>query len=302
MPPTAKHSPATKKLVADLNARGYKVGCRAVEHWAERGLAPAPVRYPLGKHGFSRRYPVGAVDRYAAVASVMRRGRDWRLAGLMLIGQGHLPAREATFRFLLDFLIPIDLEVADDPLAIAEEEFKQFAGSPFHGILDRIIKRNLTLAKITDPVTGKDIHIDSVTSGVITQILAALLGAQLPDGAAEEIAAAWGLIEEDLSGEERAKRVNFVEAIFAALTFEELSRTVQAVIPAQLQAVVIELRQIVDTYPINGLELIPKELLDIFLVITGLTIATIEDLGGLAWFQSMGALIDVPIASHGKPA
>jgi hypothetical protein len=193
MPAVARYSSATKELVTGLRARGYKVGCRAVEYWAERGLAPSPVRYSLGKRGFGSRYPVGAVDQYAAVASVMRSGRDWRVAGLLLIGQGHLPSSVDTFRFLLQFLIPENFDLVDDPLAHAEEEFKQFAGSQLHGIFDRIIRQNLALARIVDPVTMKEICIDGAASGVMTQIMAVMLGDQLPDGAAEEIAGAWAL-------------------------------------------------------------------------------------------------------------
>jgi hypothetical protein len=61
MPAVARYSPATKELVAELRTRGHKVGCRAVEHWAERGLAPASVRYSLGRRldQHRRRTPLG---------------------------------------------------------------------------------------------------------------------------------------------------------------------------------------------------------------------------------------------------
>ena len=102
MPASDRYSAAARQLVAELRARGYRAGCRAVEQWAAWGLAPAPERVSLGRRGFTSRYPDGAIDQAAAVASVMRRGQDWRAAGLMLIGRGHLVAREDTFRLLLE--------------------------------------------------------------------------------------------------------------------------------------------------------------------------------------------------------
>src|SRR6266851_9415739 len=104
----SRHSEATVRLVEDLHGLGYVVGCRAVEQWAERGLAPAARRRSLGRgRGFESEYPAGAIGQYCAVASVMRRGLDWRTAGLMLIGRGGLPTREVTLRRLLDYLFRI---------------------------------------------------------------------------------------------------------------------------------------------------------------------------------------------------
>jgi hypothetical protein len=216
-----------------------------------------------------------------------------RVAGLLLIGRGYLPSRVDTFRFLLQFLVPENFDLVEDPLTQAEEEFKQFAGSPLHAIFDRIIRRNLALAQIVDPATMQGICIDGAASGLMTQIMAAMLGDQLPDGAAEEIAGAWGLIEPRLSANERCERINFVEAMFAgALTFKELASAASTVSPPQLQAIIIELRRVVAEHPIGGIELFADELLDIFLVMLGLAITIIDGLGGLAWFQSMGCFIE----------
>lgn len=284
MPRAARYSTATKDMVSELADRGHKVGCRAVEHWAELGLASPPVRFSIGKGGSRSQYPVGAIHQYDAVASVMRKGRDWRVAGLLLIGRGYLPANEAVLRFLLEFLIPDQIE-ADDPLAVAEEAFKQIAGSPFHRIFDRIIRNNLALAKLIDPVTREEICIESAVSGVVTQVLAALLGDPLPDGAAEEIAAGWGLINPDLSIDERLEGARFVEGFFAAVTFRELSKAAKTVAPARLQRIIAELRYILEKHPVGGFELVPGELLDILFVIVGLAITMIDDLGGDAWFR-----------------
>jgi hypothetical protein len=101
-----------------------------------------------------------------------------------------------------------------------------------------------------------------------------------------------GLIGPSLSTSERCERINFVEAMFSgALTFKELASAVSTVSPSELQAVIIELRRVVAEHPIHGIELFPEELLDIFLVMLGLTITIIESLGGLAWFQTMGCFI-----------
>ena len=57
----------------------------------------------------------------------MRREQDWRAAGLMLIGRGHLVAREETFRLLLDYLSTSDTGISD-PLEFAEEQMAAAAG------------------------------------------------------------------------------------------------------------------------------------------------------------------------------
>jgi hypothetical protein len=222
------------------------------------------------------------------VASVMRRGRDWRVAGVLLIGRGYLPVREDVFRYLLEFLIPDQVE-ADDPLSVAEEAFSEIVNSPFHRLVDRIIRNNLALAKLVDPVTMREICAESAAPGVMTQVFAALLGGQLPDGAAEEIAAGWGLIKPHLSADERAECVSFVEGFFAAVTFKELSRAVKTVDPARLQRVIVELRSFAEKYPTNELTMFPAELIDIFIVIAGLTTVMIEGLGGDAWFRTFAA-------------
>jgi hypothetical protein len=293
MPAAARYSAATKELVAELRARGYKVGCRAPEYWAERGLAPAPVRRSLGRRGSVSSYPAGAVEQYVAVASVMRSGMDWRVSGLLLIGQGYLPARETTFRLLLEFLLPDDIDSTDDPLERAENEIKEMAQTPLFERLDQIISRNLSLARIVDPVTKKEIPIESAVPGVMSQIFAAMLGAQLPEGAAEEIAGAWGLIGPKISEEERLELINYVEAVFAgALTFSELARATSTISPARLQSYIVDIRQLAAEHPIDVLKFFSAPLVDIWMIIIGLAISLIEDLGGLAWFQSMGVFND----------
>jgi hypothetical protein len=292
MPSSARYSLATKQLVADLAARGHKVGCRAVEHWAELGLAPPAVRYSRGKHGFTSQYPPGATDQYAAVASVMRRGRDWRVAGLLLIGQGHVPARKTTFRFLLEFLFE-DMDTTEDPLAWAEETISESAETLFSKRLIRLIKNNISSAQLIDPVTNKGISAESVAPGIMALILAAMLGDILPEGAAEEVAAAMGLIEPDLPLEERLERTKFAEAMLSGpLTFRELSKAAMNVEPACLQAAVVSIRKFLEENPQDNLSVFPAALVDLWMISMGLADIIIDDLGGLAWFRSMGIFKD----------
>ena len=82
-------------------------------------------------------------DQYAAVASVMRRGQDWRAAGLMLIGRGHLVAREKAFRLLLRYLLTPDTGIGD-PLEYADEQMTAAAGQPLFKRIARIARRNIS--------------------------------------------------------------------------------------------------------------------------------------------------------------
>lgn len=286
MPAAARYSVATKQMVADLRARGHQVGCRALERWAELGLAPAPVRYSRGKHGFGSYYPPGAVEQYAAVASAMRRGLDWRVAGLLLISRGYLPVRESTFRQLLGFLLPYEIE-SDDPLGQAEDDLKQAAGSRLFERMGRVMARNLASAKITDPVTQDRVPADIAVISAMTWTMAAMYGEQLPEGSAEEIACASGLITSGLSDEERSERTRYIEAVFSGpLTFRALSEAAGTVDPARLRDVILQMREIALQHSLY--DTFPGQWMDLLLIATALMVTVIDDLGGLSWFNSMG--------------
>ena len=212
MPASDRYSAAARQLVAELRARDYRAGCRAVEQWAAWGLAPAPERVSLGRRGFTSRYPDGAIDQYAAVASVMRRGQDWRAAGLMLIGRGHLVAREETFRLLLDYLFAPDTGISD-PLEFADEQMAAAAGQPLFKRIARIAQRNISAAKLTDPVTGCEIDAETAAVSVMARGVATMLGEAMPRDAAEETAAAWGMITADLPADVREHRIDVVNAL-----------------------------------------------------------------------------------------
>jgi len=282
MPSSARYSAAAHQLVAELRARGYRTGCRAVEQWAAWGLAPAPERVPLGRHGFTSRYPDGAIDQYAAVASVMRRGQDWRAAGLMLIGRGHLVAREKTFRLLLDYLFTPETRISftpetriSDPLEYADEQMAAAAGQPLFKRIARIAQRNISAA-------------ETAAISVMVRGVATMLGEAMPRDAAEETAAAWGMITADLPADMREHRIDIVNALADnVLTFEQLSATARSVDPARLRAVVREYRQPALDQPEQVLKPLPPIWRETLIITVALATIAIEDLGGAAWLEDI---------------
>ncbi len=302
MPSSARYSAAARQLVAELRARGCRAGCRAVEQWAAWGLAPAPERVSLGRHGFTSRYPDGAIDQYAAVAAVMRRGQDWRAAGLMLIGRGHLVAREDTFRLLLDYLFTVDTDVSD-PLEYADEQMAAVAGQPLFKRISRIAQRNIRAAKLTDPVTGCEIDAETAAVSVMARGLATMLGETMPRDAAEETAAAWGMIDADLPPEVRTHRIDFVNALSDhVLTFEHLSAVARSVDPVRLQAAISELRRDLSGPPQQVLKLLPAVWADTLVIAVALATIAIEDLGGAAWIEGISPGLTDAEARHQAPA
>ena len=287
MPASARYSAAARQLVAELRASGYRAGCRAVEQWAAWGLAPAPERVSLGRRGFTSHYPDGAIDRYAAVASVMRRGQDWRAAGLMLIGRGHLVAREETFRLLLDYLFTPDTGISD-LLEYADEQIAAAAGQSLFKRIARIAQRNISAAKLTDPVTGCDIDAETAAVSVMARGVATMLGEAMPRDAAEETAAAWGMITADLPADVREHRIDVVNALADnVLTFEQLAATARTVAPVRLQAVIREFRQSALKQPEQVLKLLPPIWRDTLIITVALATIAIEDLGGAAWLEDI---------------
>lgn len=301
MPASARYSAATRRLVAELRARGYRAGCRAVEQWAAWGLAPAPERVSRGRHGFTSRYPDGAIDQYAAVASVMRRGQDWRAAGLMLIGRGHLVAREKTFRLLLDYLFTPDTGISD-PLEYADEQMAAATGKPLFKRIARIAQRNISAAKLTDPVTGREIDAETAAVSVMARGVATMLGEAMPRDAAEETAAAWGMITADLPADVREHRIDVVNALADnVLTFEQFAATARRVDPVRLQAIIREFRQSALEQPEQVLKLLPPIWRDTLIITVALATIAIEDLGGAAWLEEISPGLTQAEARHQAP-
>ena len=86
----------------------------------------------------------------------------------MLIGRGHLVAREDTFRLLLDYLFTPDTEISD-PLEYADEQIAAAAGQPLFKRIARIAQRNITAAKLADPVTGCEIDAETAAVSVMAR-------------------------------------------------------------------------------------------------------------------------------------
>ncbi len=294
VPAAERYSRATMQLVEELRLRGLTAGCRAVEHWAELGLAPPPVRHSQGRLGFTSEYPLGAIDQYVAVASVMRRGLDWRVAGLVLISQGHLPSREKTFRQLLQFLFELDGAMGEDALDFSEEQVARATGDVLFEQIARVIERNIGLAKIVDPVSGEEVSAETAGQSAMARTLAAMLGEALPHDAAVEVAAAAGLIEADLSEELCEHRVKYVERLFEdVLSLEELSVAAQKLDPSCLQAAVLEVRSAIADFPAQEVSILPRPWRDVLVVVLALAFTMIEDLGGSSWFEGVSpGLID----------
>ena len=205
----------------------------------------------------------------------------------MLIGRGYLVAREDTFRLLLDYLFTLDTDISD-PLEYADEQMAAVAGQPLFKRISRIAQRNIRAAKLTDPVTGCEIDAETAAVSVMARGLATMLGEAMPRDAAEETAAAWGMIDADLPPEVRAHRVEFVNALSDnVLTFEHLSAVARSVDPVRLQAGICELRQDLSGPPQQVMKLLPAVWADTLVIVVALATIAIEDLGGAAWIEGI---------------
>jgi hypothetical protein len=219
----------------------------------------------------------------------MRRGQDWRTAGLLLIGRGHRVAKDATFRQLLDYLFTADPDVPiDDPLGYADDQIAAAAETPLFKRLARIAGSNISAAQISDPVTGKQIDAQAAAPAVMVRGLAGLLGEPMPRDAAEETAAAWRLIDAGLPPDVREHRVDFMHALAeSVLTFARLAAAAQTVDPARLQSTIREFRQTVEDHPQEMWMLLPVVWRDTLIIVLALATVIIDDLGGSAWIEKV---------------
>jgi hypothetical protein len=118
--------------------------------------------------------------------------------------------------------------------------------------------------------------------------LAGLLGEPMPRDAAEETAAAWGLIDADLPRDVREHRLDFVCAMTGTvLSFKRLAVAAQTVDPVRLQTTIREFRQEVPGQLIDTFKLLPVVWRDTLMIVVALAAIIIEDLGGLAWFEGI---------------
>jgi hypothetical protein len=277
-------SPATQQLIRDLTLRGVSVTCRAVEGWAARGLAPAPVRRSLGRgRGTVSEYPPGAADQYAAVASVMRRGRPWQVSVLKLLARGLLPADQALARRAFrDLLTPPKSRPDQDALDYAEQLAADAARSPFGRTFLRAFERNLrNSAQILEPGA----QLSQVALGVTATLTLAFAGEPAwSQEALIEMIAAYGMPVADLSDDDRAGLARFAESFFTRVTAWGCLADIAAESSLQrVLAVVPQARLTVSeafTALSSDIPQLDEDIAEVFIAMAALMLVRIEDLGG----------------------
>jgi hypothetical protein len=279
-----KPSEAARQLVRELAERGLTVGYRAIEDWAARGLAPAPVRRSLGRgRGTASEYPAGASDQYAAVASVMRPGLPWQVSVLKLLVRGHLPANHDLVRQALrELLAPDPAEPGADALDRAERMAARTAGTRAGRSFLRAFERNLrSCAPPLEPAA----EVSSVAAGALATLFMAAAGEPAwSTEALAEMMAALGFPVAEMTDEDRQGLAGFagifVTEVFsgpllaAAVGQVPLSRIMRAV-PLARETVTEALRD-----PGRGLPPLNEDFSDLLTVCAALVLIRIEDLGG----------------------
>ena len=267
-----------------------------MEDWAARGLAPAPIRRSLGRgRGMASEYPSGAVDQYAAVAAVMRRGRPWQISVIKLLARGRLPTNEDLVRQALgELLAPPGqpARVGEDALGYAERVATEAAAAPVARLFLRAYERNLRRSpQILEP--GTEIR------GVITSVVATLTLIRTgqpvwTDEALGELLAAHGIPIAGLTGAERAGLSRFAE-VFATevIAVHHLARVAAQTPLHQIQAAIPQARTDAQDAlaAVSNLPRPSEDMIDILTVFRALIQIQIDDLGGDS------ALVDLAKAS-----
>lgn len=284
MPRPKQPSPASQRLVQELADRDVSVSCRAIEGWAARGLAPAPVRRSLGRgRGTVSEYPPGAADQYAAVASVMRRRRPWQVSVLKLLARGYLPADQMLVRRAFhDLLAPPPAPPGQDALDHAEQIAAGAAGTPFGRLFLRAFERNLRRsAEILEPGT----QLRPVAVGVVATLTLACTGESAwSQEALIEMIAAYGVPVAGMTDDDRAGLARFADAFFTQVTActsladtaaESSLHRIQAAIPRARITVEEALAGISGDLPRPG-----EDIAEVLIAVAALILVRIEDLGG----------------------
>jgi hypothetical protein len=277
-------SAAARQLAGELAARGHPVSYRAIEDWAARGLAPAPVRRSLGRgQGTVSEYLPGAADQYAAVAAVMRRGLPWQVSVLKLLSRGHLPANQDLVRQAFrDLLTPAPPEPGHDALGHAEEVAARAASGRAGRTFLRMFERNLRRARqVMEPGTD----ISAVATGVMATLTMLIGGTpEWSDDAIIELMAAYGIPVDKMTSDDRAAVGRFASTFAARILSGPALAQVAAQTPLdRIQAAVprarAEARQ-----ALAGLgRAFPRRSQDIdeaLTAISALMLIRIDDLGG----------------------
>jgi hypothetical protein len=239
----------------------------------------------LGRgRGTVSEYAPGAVEQYAAVAAVTRRGRPWQISVLKLFVRGYLPTKEDLVREAFHELLRDDVSGPEEksPLDCAEQYAAQAVTARSAGPFLRAFRRNLQRARsILEP--GSDIS--AVTTGVIATMTLARIGK--PDWTPEaviELLAAYGLPVAELTDGDRARIAQVFETVLpevmAGPALDKIAATaplsrIQAAIPAARLAAAEALAAAGTSFPAPG-----EDFLDALVAVFALVLIRIEDLGG----------------------
>jgi hypothetical protein len=278
-------SAAARRLVQELAGRGLVVGYRAIEDWAARGLAPAPVRRSLGRgRGTASEYPPGAVEQYAAVASVMRRGLPWQVSVLKLLAGGHLPASENLVRQAFGDLLapPPAAGPGEDALDRAEHAAAQTAATRTGRPILRGFERNLRRAgQVLEPGT----EIAAAATGVMATLSLVLTGEpEWSTGALIEMMAGLGFPVGEMTSDDRADLARFASvysaevmsvAVLAQLAAETPLHRIQAAVPRARETAREALAGLSKAFPRPS-----QDVADVITAIRALMLVRTEDLGG----------------------
>ena len=245
-------------------------------------MAPRAVRT-----GLTSSYPEGAVEQYEAVASVMAKGRDKRAAMVILIGRGGLPTTVTMFRQALRYLIDAAPWTEGDTLAYAEQAFAEAQNDRDFPRFEKFMAKNVAMAPIIDPGTRRPVSTAALIEGAFVNGFAALMGRQFPsDQAVTEVGTAYGFLGPDLATDERQRRLNYLEAFFEdVLNIATLRHTAETVAPKTLQLAILGMLRDGDAFLLELRDILPRSWHDAMIVIFGLGIVAMEDLGGDTWFE-----------------
>jgi hypothetical protein len=277
-------SAAAQQLVRELAARGLTVGYRAIEDWAARGLAPAPVRRSLGRgRGTASEYPAGAADQYAAVASVMRPGLPWQVSVLKLLVRGHLPVNHDLVRQALrEVLAPDPVESGADALDYAEQMATRTASTRAGRSFLRAFERNLhRSASLLEPGA----EVSSVAVGALaTLVLAAAGEPAWSTEALAEMMAAVGFPVAEMTDEDRQGLARFAGIFVTEVSSGPLiaAWADQAPLSRIMRAAPLARKTVTEALqdPGKGLPPLNEDFSDVLTVCAALMLIRIEDLGG----------------------
>ena len=230
------------------------------------------------------------MEQYAAVASVMRRGLAWHLAAVSLIGRGHLPTREATFRSAFEQFFAQSAFDCEDSFDRAEQLAKEARSTTASGVrqLVRAMDTNFRRAKVKNPLTGRFVPPEEGVNSVLTNMaLMALGGQSLDNETGLRVAAAQGLLTQlPTRFHEEAGRL-VADIYNDLLCFSSLRETALNVEPTELQRAVLQVREVFAKVARSGFVLLPRlptVFWDVVCALLGLAIVGLDRRGGMDVF------------------